>query len=776
MALPTPRVRFVPAVVILLCALRPVVTAQVAEGSHTSATDLAERRLRSTVGAPGRLLRSEDGLLRIAGAMRLPTFGGNPRARAEDVLRRYGAAFGIASGTDLRFERQQRIGTFTVVRFRRHAFGLPVLLRSVVVRLRLSGEADVIFAAPGPTALGVAPAAIDEGGVEADALGRVGARPGRTATARAVGLDVDGAIVRGYVVDVRGQSRTDRRVLLYDARDGTLLASVSGVMHARGRVYDPNPPVAMDMTTDVELPRLTSLERLTGQGVRASACGAAGPSCTPLQSAMADEAGDFLFDPVEPSFEDPFAEVSAYFHADRVSRYFEDTHGFTWTCCGGSEVMEVVANYWEERDTSYDNAAYTPSACSRDECGAIVLGQGARHDYAYDGDVVYHEFTHAIVDETAGIFGIDLDALGISYEPMAINEGTADYYAGVVGGNSSVAEYFAGMSALGSSGSLREMENDLVCPNDLFGEGHMDGRIWAGALWEARQSIEPAAMDALVFATLGTMSDNTIFDDAAALLLSTAETLREDGVLGAADLTLLEGVLGDRGIAGCRRIVPLDDGEPHLGYSGTELATGSLGGSVVPLHYRIDIPADAAKLTLYLVPLTDSGSYTYYLRDGQPARFVAGRRPPLVHDTSIEAARMVELDDGSVHPLPRCETLYIALIADDLHTVGESAYRLTAVLDRTGEPTEPCTTSEDGGVGPGDAGVDAADGAPGPSVAGGGGCSVPLLRPAPADPVLWLAALWVLSLVRRRARRTGGARRSRCLRSGAAYADAPWRR
>ena len=28
------------------------------------------------------------------------------------------------------------------------------------------------------------------------------------------------------------------------------------------------------------------------------------------------------------------------------------------------------------------------------------FGQGPRHDYAYDGDVVYHEFTHAVVDAT----------------------------------------------------------------------------------------------------------------------------------------------------------------------------------------------------------------------------------------------------------------------------------------------------------------------------------------------------------------------------------------
>src|SRR5258706_3140612 len=32
--------------------------------------------------------------------------------------------------------------------------------------------------------------------------------------------------------------------------------------------------------------------------------------------------------------------------------------------------------------------------------GGMFFGQGPVHDYSYDGDVVYHEFTHAVVDKT----------------------------------------------------------------------------------------------------------------------------------------------------------------------------------------------------------------------------------------------------------------------------------------------------------------------------------------------------------------------------------------
>ena len=36
--------------------------------------------------------------------------------------------------------------------------------------------------------------------------------------------------------------------------------------------------------------------------------------------------------------------------------------------------------------------------------GAMWFGQGPTHDYSYDGDVVYHEFTHAVVIDTRGDF------------------------------------------------------------------------------------------------------------------------------------------------------------------------------------------------------------------------------------------------------------------------------------------------------------------------------------------------------------------------------------
>jgi len=89
---------------------------------------------------------------------------------------------------------------------------------------------------------------------------------------------------------------------------GLAIALVANGVNAQtpilGRVYDPNPVVAMSRTTDVELLGLTSTTRLEGQRVRVTTCGSSGAECVPEQNAIAGVDGNFLFAPVEPSRSD----------------------------------------------------------------------------------------------------------------------------------------------------------------------------------------------------------------------------------------------------------------------------------------------------------------------------------------------------------------------------------------------------------------------------------------------------------------------------------------
>jgi hypothetical protein len=664
------------------------------------------------------------------------------RERAWRHLRRHRASLGVDPGA-LVVERTHTAHGFTITRFRRVLAGAPVFLRSVVVREH-GGRVEHVVVAFGSPRDDATPPSVDASTVEDDARRRVAAASG--VESRRVGLDIGGVVRLGYLVEVDGASPIDRWLLVYGG-GGELLHAAPRAVHALGRVYDPNPPNAMMMTSDVELSNLESSDRLTGRYVRSFGCNVGGAGCSPRQTAVADAAGDFLYDPVEPSYLDPFSEVSGYFHADRMAGYFDETHGFVWTCCDAAAAMDVIVNFTERPGIPYDNASYSPSSCGSERCGFIALGQSRIKDFAYDGDVVYHEFTHAVVDVLAGIVGFDFDDLGVSYEPGGINEGTADYFSATVAGDPRVAEYFTGASGIGGHGALRELDNDLSCPTGLFGEGHLDGRIWGRTGWLVRETVGREKADALMFTTLASMVDNTNFAGAADLLVETAEAMVGAGTLDPADEAAVLAAVDATGIRGCQRIVPLDDGEQRSGYSGVPFATGTIGGSVVPLHYSIDVPVDATKLTLSLNTLTAAGEYTYYLRTGRPNTVVPTRRPPLAFDASAPAERTVEIVEGGALPLPRCQTLFIALRAEDLQSAGESVYLLSARLDRSGDPAATCPVVEVD-AGPADAG---ADGGPRSSAGrpGGGGCDC---RAAPGGRGGgWLAAgLLIAAAARRR--------------------------
>jgi len=54
------------------------------------------------------------------------------------------------------------------------------------------------------------------------------------------------------------------------------------------------------------------------------------------------------------------------------------------------------------------------------------------------------------------------------------------------------------------------------------------------------------------------------------------------GQIDAADLDAVRAAVAARGLAGCERIVPLDEGRTVTGYSGQTAVTGTLGGKIAP--------------------------------------------------------------------------------------------------------------------------------------------------------------------------------------------------
>ena len=156
-----------------------------------------------------------------------------------------------------------------------------------------------------------------------------------------------------------------------------------------------------------------------------------------------------------------------------------------------------------------------------------------------------------------------------------------------------------------------------------------------------------------------------------------------------------------------------------LGYSGQAQVTANAGGSLAPVHYRIDIPADAERLSFMVNDLgLRRGDYTIHWHSDGPVRFVQSRRPPVIAEGSLAPGDA--LTRTSDPPIPRCKTLYMTIRTDNLSEVQQAIYEVSAQLSRSG--IEETCDDLDAGVGDTDAAVPV-DGGPEREPAGGGcGC------------------------------------------------------
>ena len=141
----------------------------------------------------------------------------------------------------------------------------------------------------------------------------------------------------------------------------------------------------------------------------------------------------------------------------------------------------------------FDNAFFSPGAGNLDRRTCSSTGRtrscSARArstDFAYDADVISHEFTHAVIDTLGKLNppGFE-DAQGLNDDPGAMNEGLADYFSSALGGDPLVGEY-GGKNIPGSDaaeGAVRDLTNTDLCADDRWGEVHQDSQAFSASLW-----------------------------------------------------------------------------------------------------------------------------------------------------------------------------------------------------------------------------------------------------------------------------------------------------
>lgn len=373
--------------------------------------------------------------------------------------------------------------------------------------------------------------------------------------------------------------------VLVDAQDGSVLEARDVALQATARMYASNPiksptlatlPFAIspeDAGGHLGNPFVKSLN-CAGDGVVKSVSLQGLPltlrSCELTQTALANSVGDFVYEPLDDyaakpqeSSSDAFSEVSMYFHTTRIYGFFRGLQGDPQGQVVVEKPLRAISNLRLDSALAkgdlgslpgselvpFSNAFYSPAGGGLGAAFAQLYGfddgslwffQGPKRDYAYDGDVIYHEFTHAVVNATLKLEAWHLDAHGAVSAPGAMNEGLADYFSSALAGDPDVGEYASKDIAPGMN-AIRTLANDDRCDNAVVGEVHADSTLFSGALWEARSSFatdqEKARFDAGVYKAMRTNPDNGDlgFEELGQLILTTlaADFPAGDGALKA---------------------------------------------------------------------------------------------------------------------------------------------------------------------------------------------------------------------------------------------------
>ena len=341
--------------------------------------------------------------------------------------------------------------------------------------------------------------------------------------------------------------------------------------------------------------------------------------CFPTQQVRADEAGDFFVplpdvalaaDNKDPT--DLYAELAMYFHAEKFFAFMVE-HGVEGFPC---ELSNMVANFhWLEPAPGYPeldfgpyNNAYYSGSCTLEGGPTMLFGQGSAVDFAFDGDVVYHELGHGIVEHLtpAGLRDYRLREDGVLRDARALNEAIADYHTLMITDRPELAEYVGSFWPELDRAWIRNAENVRRCPDDMAGQEHNDSEPVSAALWTARTRIGGAKLDPVVLAALPLLARDASIEEAAAALLDIAAAEVEAGTWEDGDLDLLERTLAARNLLDCPRVVddPARFDEPRFLY----LRANSRWVSPFwpgPVQYRSTIPAGSDNL---LISFEGSGS------------------------------------------------------------------------------------------------------------------------------------------------------------------------
>jgi hypothetical protein len=401
----------------------------------------------------------------------------------------------------------QEVSTPTrkVVRFQQQQNNIPVLYTNIVVQLDKSNRIKQVDLGHTSNTNIIQPSADRNISPEeaikyaSESLGSFTLRKKPVAPIQVYYPTPNGLKLAYQVLILTREPEHDWQIIV-DAYTGDVLEKKDLIFHidGQGLVFDPNPVVTANNNTyrdpdavastcgfsgtsraTIDAERVTrtlrditfsgGTHKLEGPFVKLRNFGT--PNIAPPEEANAN---DFNYSSGDPRFE----AVMVYYHVDTIQRYIQSL-GITT-----AHNSQIEADAHDE--TGGGGAFFSPG-----DRGIHFGSSGTcRPDRAEDGDVMLHEYGHAIQNNQVPGWGVTNPVTGRA-ETRAMGEGFGDILACV---------FFAEMAGgfqrevfedwiFGDVAGLRRVDGTKVYPADWVNQEHGDGEIWSAALWNIYRTI-----------------------------------------------------------------------------------------------------------------------------------------------------------------------------------------------------------------------------------------------------------------------------------------------
>jgi hypothetical protein len=310
-----------------------------------------------------------------------------------------------------------------------------------------------------------------------------------------------------------------RRALLLSALCFAVIPATASAATAPGQVFYANPVQSLQnesltdqkdvdyFSADPKLAKAYKRVTLTELDSSGTLTGRYAKVLSSTGKAAANTGSGFIY----TRDDDRFEQVMGYFWITEAQHYLQSL-GLRRPANARQQLLRID-------QFGGDNSFYRDG----DKKLTITLGKGGVDD-GEDGEVIVHEYGHAVQDD-------QVPGFGSSPEAGAIGEAFGDYLAvevsTAVTGNRfqvpCVADWDSVSYTSGPIHCLRRVDGTKHYPEDVANEVHADGEMWSAALWRARNLIgDPITADRIIVNAQFDFTPGISFHDAALKTIAAA--------------------------------------------------------------------------------------------------------------------------------------------------------------------------------------------------------------------------------------------------------------